>query len=939
MPLVDGNVGGAGARLPRPGRFLFVALGVVVGAFGCRKDVPDGENSTAALTVPVPTVTQFAVLASRTVSIGDRSSVVGGDLGVAAGATNSMTTGSDSRVGVGEVLLAPVMTLRDRTNAGEIGATTINVGVNVVTGPRSAYVAPPAAPVPGTFTPGTGAITVNGGQTQTLAPGSYGSVTVNGTLNLSGGTYTIQNLRIGTDARVAATASATVRVQTGVTIADRGDLVGPANPGAGGLRLNINGTIDGAVNSLSMGVDVLLTAIVVARNTVRGGDRLVARGAIAAQDLFIANDSSLTFDDGFGCGSNADCNDNNACTTDACVSAACVFTNAANGTACNDNNACTQTSTCQAGVCTGANPVVCTPSDTCHVAGVCNPMTGVCSNPNAANGTACNDNNACTQTSTCQAGVCTGANPVVCTASDQCHVVGVCNPMTGVCSNPNAPNGTACTDGNACTQTDTCQTGMCTGGNPVVCTPSDQCHVAGTCNPALGICSNPNAPNGTPCTDGNACTQADTCQTGMCTGGNPVVCTPSDQCHVAGTCNPANGTCSNPNAPNGTACTDGNACTQADTCQTGMCTGGNPVVCMASDQCHVVGMCNPMSGVCTTPNAPNGTPCNDGSACTTADACQGGTCTGGASIVTEYTSGVPQPKQITPGPDGNLWFISTEATPGVGAVARIAPATGAVTTFLTSAAPRTTPLLLDDIVTAADGNLWFTGRDAAQYELPALGTITPAGTFIVPDIVGSSGAAIALGPDGNLWSGGSFLGVIDSVWRQSTPATSVPVSTTPQALVAGPDANVWLVASSGGGAAFVGRVVPNEPGNEVLTEFPVTTSGNLLDIAVGPDGNLWFTDAGRNEIGRVTTAGAITKFAVPTAASGVHGIIAASDGNLWFTENLAGKLGKITPAGAVTELACIPTANSGPTNITVGPDGRLWLTETGANKIARVQIP
>ena len=829
MPLVDGNVGGAGARLPRPGRFLFVALGVVVGAFGCRKDVPDGENSTAALTVPVPTVTQFAVLASRTVSIGDRSSVVGGDLGVAAGATNSMTTGSDSRVGVGEVLLAPVMTLRDRTNAGEIGANTINVGVNVVTGPRSAYVAPPAAPVPGTFTPGTGAITVNGGQTQTLAPGSYGSVTVNGTLNLSGGTYTIQNLRIGTDARVAATASATVRVQTGVTIADRGDLVGPANPGAGGLRLNINGTIDGAVNSLSMGVDVLLTAIVVARNTVRGGDRLVARGAIAAQDLFIANDSSLTFDDGFGCGSNADCNDNNACTTDACVSAACVFTNAANGTACNDNNACTQTSTCQAGACTGANPVVCTPSDACHVAGVC-------------------------------------------------------NPMTGVCSNPTAPNGTACTDGNACTQTDTCQTGMCTGGNPVVCTPSDQCHVAGTCNPALGICSNPNAPNGTPCTDGNACTQADTCQTGMCTGGNPVVC-------------------------------------------------------MASDQCHVVGMCNPMSGVCTTPNAPNGTPCNDGSACTTADACQGGTCTGGASIVTEYTSGVPQPKQITPGPDGNLWFISTEATPGVGAVARIAPATGAVTTFLTSAAPRTTPLLLDDIVTAADGNLWFTGRDAAQYELPALGTITPAGTFIVPDIVGSSGAAIALGPDGNLWSGGSFLGVIDSVWRQSTPATSVPVSTTPQALVAGPDANVWLVASNGGGAAFVGRVVPNEPGNEVLTEFPVTTSGNLLDIAVGPDGNLWFTDAGRNEIGRVTTAGAITKFAVPTAASGVHGIIAASDGNLWFTENLAGKLGKITPAGAVTELACIPTANSGPTNITVGPDGRLWLTETGANKIARVQIP
>ena len=54
----------------------------------------------------------------------------------------------------------------------------------------------------------------------------------------------------------------------------------------------------------------------------------------------------------------------------------------------------------------------------------------------------------------------------------------------------------------------------------------------------------------------------------------------------------------------------------------------------------------------------------------------------------------------------------------------------------------------------------------------------------------------------------------------------------------------------------------------------MTSTGDLNDIATGPDGNLWFTDAGSNEIGRITTTGAITKFAVPTAASGVHGIIA-----------------------------------------------------------------
>jgi hypothetical protein len=715
MRQVDGSVGG----------IVGLVLGVMAivplaGGAGCGQEPPDSGRATVqALTVPVPPVTQFAVLAGRTASIGDRSQVNGGDVGVAAGATNSLTTGSDSRVGVGEILLAPVMTLRDRTTAGEIGANTISVGANVVTGPRSAYVAPPAAPAIAAFTVGTTAVSVNGGQTRSLAPGKYGAVTVNGTLNLSGGLYEIHSLRIGADARVAAVASSTLRVQTGIQISDRGDLVGPANPGARGLRVTVNGTIDGAVNSLSLGVDVQLTAIVVARNTFRAADRLIARGAIAAQDVFIANVSTLTFGDGFGCSSNASCNDNSPCTTDACADAACTFTSAANGTACNDNNGCTQSSTCQAGTCTGADPVV---------------------------------------------------------------------------------------------------------------------------------------------------------------------CTPSDQCHVAGTCNPTSGTCSNPNAPNGTTC-------------------------------------------------------NDNDVCTTADACQGGTCTGGPSIVTEYASGLPQPKQITPGPDGNLWFVASEVTPGVGAVARIVPASGTITSFVTNTSPRTRPLVVDDIVTGADGNLWFTGRDASLGDLPALATVTPAGMFIIPDIVGSAGPAIAAGPDGNLWTGGSFLDVIDVVWRQSSLTTFVEVSTTPRALVAGPDTNVWFVASDGNGAAFVGRVVPGELGNEIATEFPVMTSGHLNDIAVGPDGNLWFTDAGQNEIGRITTAGVITKFGVPTPASGVHGIIAGPDGNLWFTENLTNKIGRITPAGAVTELACIPTENSGPTNITLGSDGNLWLTETGSGKIARVQLP
>jgi hypothetical protein len=311
------------------------------------------------------------------------------------------------------------------------------------------------------------------------------------------------------------------------------------------------------------------------------------------------------------------------CDGGACCTTACTF--ASSSTTCRAAaNECDLAETC-----TGSSATC--PSDTVKVAGtactadanqctddVCNGTSGApgCTHPNKTNGTACNDGNACTQTDTCQSGTCTGSNPVVCTASDQCHDVGVCDTGTGVCSNPAKTNGSACNDGNACTQTDTCQSGTCTGSNPVICTASDQCHDVGVCNTGTGVCSNPAKTNGTACNDGNACTQTDTCQSGTCTGSNPVVCTALDQCHEVGTCNTSTGVCSNPNKTNGTACNDSNACTQTDTCQSGTCTGSNPVVCTALDQCHDVGTCNTSTGVCSNPNKANGSACSDGDACT-----------------------------------------------------------------------------------------------------------------------------------------------------------------------------------------------------------------------------------------------------------------------------------------------------------------------------------
>ncbi|MCB9629486.1 MAG: hypothetical protein H6725_19130 [Sandaracinaceae bacterium] len=165
-----------------------------------------------------------------------------------------------------------------------------------------------------------------------------------------------------------------------------------------------------------------------------------------------ANDEGLTDDAGTRCTSADECDDGEACTTDSCnAEGQCQHSSLDDDSSCDDGNACTQADTCQLGVCTGADPVVCTALDQCHDVGTCDPGTGVCSDPARDDDSSCDDGNACTQADTCQLGVCTGADPVVCVALDECHDVGICDPGTGVCPDPVADDGTTCMTTGVCT--------------------------------------------------------------------------------------------------------------------------------------------------------------------------------------------------------------------------------------------------------------------------------------------------------------------------------------------------------------------------------------------------------------------------------------------------------------------------------------------------------
>jgi streptogramin lyase len=250
--------------------------------------------------------------------------------------------------------------------------------------------------------------------------------------------------------------------------------------------------------------------------------------------------------------------------------------------------------------------------------------------------------------------------------------------------------------------------------------------------------------------------------------------------------------------------------------------------------------------------------------------------------------------------------------------------------------------LTKGITAGPDGNLWF-----AEYSY--IGRIIPSGvitTFVTPTPVGHN-TAITAGPDGNLWY---TVAVNQNVVGRISPSGVITEFSlddpngfsyhSPAGITAGPDGNLWFAESPAGYPTppfgNIGRITPAGQ----VTQFSVPSAGSSIsNIVQGPDRYLWFTETGANQIGRITMAGVVTEFSIPTPASNPLFIAAGPDGNIWFTESNAAQIGRITPAGVVNEFPLPPSKSGfsvGLNAITAGPDGNLWFTEFENSTVGRI---
>ncbi|MFN2374985.1 MAG: ice-binding family protein, partial [Candidatus Binatia bacterium] len=233
------------------------------------------------------------------------------------------------------------------------------------------------------------------------------------------------------------------------------------------------------------------------------------------------------------CVTNADCSDENVCTTDTCdeLTGQCETTN--NTLPCDDGVACTDGDTCGGGSCSGT-PLVCTDDGNVCTNTACDELTGQCETTN--NTLPCDDGVACTDGDTCGGGSCSGT-PLVCTDDGNVCTNTACDELTGQCETTN--NTLPCDDGVACTDGDTCGGGACSG-TPLVCTDDGNVCTNTACDELTGQCETTN--NTLPCDDGVACTDGDTCGGGSCSG-TPLVCTDDGNVCTNTACDELTGQC------------------------------------------------------------------------------------------------------------------------------------------------------------------------------------------------------------------------------------------------------------------------------------------------------------------------------------------------------------------------------------------------------------
>src|ERR1700730_12066499 len=248
--------------------------------------------------------------------------------------------------------------------------------------------------------------------------------------------------------------------------------------------------------------------------------------------------------------------------------------------------------------------------------------------------------------------------------------------------------------------------------------------------------------------------------------------------------------------------------------------------------------------------------------------------------------------------------------------------------------PHTPGALGAGIVAGSDGNMWFIDENAG-----ALVRLSMSGAFkefSMSGFLGGSPIALTVGADHKFYVDNESSKIVRVTTSGSVQSFTTPSGDNTQLgdIALGPDGNVWFPESAHLGTITTGGVI-----TEFAYPAGFATPNQVGTIATGADGNLWFGESSDNSVVKfVIATRKFTEFKLTSTCTPV-GLVKAKDNNVWFAcLSSPAQVGRITRAGNIKLFPGGSTFSSEETFqiATLGPDGDPWYSGGDAGVIFRI---
>jgi virginiamycin B lyase len=238
----------------------------------------------------------------------------------------------------------------------------------------------------------------------------------------------------------------------------------------------------------------------------------------------------------------------------------------------------------------------------------------------------------------------------------------------------------------------------------------------------------------------------------------------------------------------------------------------------------------------------------------------------------------------------------------------------------------------EGITLGPNKRMWFT-----EWNQDKIGDVSASGVFreftIKPPNQSPSNSVVMIqGPDKRIWFGTDFNGIGAHKVGGKTVFYDTQINSEQIiGLAVGPDGNIWYTTANG---PHIGKMTTAG----VPTNYSVGAS-NGFGLSVGPDGRMWFPDAGNGRIGAINTDGSGLTYYNGGLTGQPFNIVKAPDGNLYFTTAPSQEIGRITTSGVITECPITAPQAFVALGITIGADGNVWFVDNTHSQVGRLALP